>query len=84
MWDMSTNGPKVKELIQSKPVPVDIKVYEESRQRMPEGDYPCKTNNGGCSHLCLLAPGEPGILFIINILTVPHIFTHAMLKSSLC
>lgn len=61
---MSTNGP-IKVLIKSDPVPVDIKVYDASRQLMPVGDYPCKSNNGGCSHLCLLAPQEPGILFAL-------------------
>lgn len=58
-WDMSTNGP-VKELIKSDPVPVDLKVYAGGRQLMPTGDYPCKINNGGCSHLCLLSPNPPG------------------------
>ncbi|XP_039745762.1 low-density lipoprotein receptor-related protein 6 [Pararge aegeria] len=57
-WDISTNG-AIKELIKSDPVPVDIKVYDKSRQLMPTGDYPCK-NNEGCSHLCLLAPNPPG------------------------
>ncbi|XP_072942283.1 low-density lipoprotein receptor-related protein 6 [Epargyreus clarus] len=58
-WDISTNGP-IKNLIKSDPVPVDIKVYDESRQMVPPGDYPCKNNNEGCSHLCLLAPTAPG------------------------
>ncbi|XP_026739011.1 low-density lipoprotein receptor-related protein 6 [Trichoplusia ni] len=58
-WDISTNGP-MKELIKSDPVPVDLKVYDGSRQLMPTGDYPCKENNGGCSHLCLLSPTPPG------------------------
>ncbi|XP_063823720.1 low-density lipoprotein receptor-related protein 5-like [Ostrinia nubilalis] len=58
-WDMTTNGP-IKLLVKSDPVPVDIKVYDASRQLMPTGDYPCKNNNGGCSHLCLLSPNEPG------------------------
>ncbi|KAJ0179555.1 hypothetical protein K1T71_005267 [Dendrolimus kikuchii] len=58
-WDIATNGPTIKELIESKPVPVDIKVYDGSRQITPE-DYPCKTINGGCSHLCLLSPNPPG------------------------
>uniref|UniRef100_A0A2H1W340 SFRICE_002592 n=1 Tax=Spodoptera frugiperda TaxID=7108 RepID=A0A2H1W340_SPOFR len=58
-WDMSTSGP-MKELIKSDPVPVDLKVYDGSKQVMPTGDYPCKENNGGCSHLCLLAPKPAG------------------------
>nr|XP_049697020.1 low-density lipoprotein receptor-related protein 6 [Helicoverpa armigera] len=58
-WDIATSGP-MKELIKSDPVPVDLKVYDGSRQLMPPGDYPCKENNGGCSHLCLLAPTPLG------------------------
>ncbi|CAB3228777.1 unnamed protein product [Arctia plantaginis] len=58
-WNMSSNGP-MKELIKSDPVPVDVKVYDGKRQVMPTGDYPCKVNNGGCSHLCLLSPNPPG------------------------
>ncbi|KAJ2950571.1 hypothetical protein O0L34_g8817 [Tuta absoluta] len=58
-WDISAPG-SIKELIKSDPVPVDIKVYDGSRQLTPETDYPCKENNGGCSHLCLLAPNAPG------------------------
>ncbi|XP_026326416.1 low-density lipoprotein receptor-related protein 6 [Hyposmocoma kahamanoa] len=58
-WDITSNGP-INELMKSSPVPVDIKVYDQSRQLMPEGDYPCKVNNGGCSHLCLLSPNAPG------------------------
>ncbi|XP_063530568.1 low-density lipoprotein receptor-related protein 6 [Cydia strobilella] len=58
-WDMSTSGP-MKELIKSEPVPVDIRVYDGSRQLAPPEDHPCKVNNGGCSHLCLLAPTPPG------------------------
>ncbi|CAG9792217.1 unnamed protein product [Diatraea saccharalis] len=58
-WDIATNGP-IKEIIKSDPVPVDIKVYDSTRQLMPAGDYPCKYNNGGCTHLCLLAPSDTG------------------------
>ncbi|XP_059051324.1 low-density lipoprotein receptor-related protein 6 [Achroia grisella] len=58
-WDISTNGP-IKDLIKSNPVPVDIKAYDGSRQLMPAVPHPCNINNGGCSHLCLLAPNPPG------------------------
>ncbi|XP_013174926.1 PREDICTED: low-density lipoprotein receptor-related protein 6 [Papilio xuthus] len=60
-WDIATNGP-IKDVIKSNPVPVDIKVFDGSRQLMPTGDYPCKHNNGGCSHLCLLSPTPPGYM----------------------
>ncbi|KAL1489546.1 hypothetical protein ABEB36_013499 [Hypothenemus hampei] len=36
--------------------PMDIKVYE--KQRQPNSFHACQ-NNGGCSHLCLLAPEPP-------------------------
>ncbi|CAG4941600.1 unnamed protein product [Colias eurytheme] len=58
-WDISTSGP-IKELVKTDSVPVDIKVYDEGRQIVPSDDYPCKVNNQGCSHLCLLAPNPPG------------------------
>lgn len=35
--------------------PMDIKVFDKERQ--PKASHGCQTNNGGCSHLCLLAPG---------------------------
>ncbi|XP_048481077.1 low-density lipoprotein receptor-related protein 6 [Plutella xylostella] len=60
-FDMTTSGP-VRELLKSDPVPVDVRVYDGSRQAMPTGDYPCKVNNGGCSHLCLLSPNSPGYI----------------------
>ncbi|XP_060800869.1 low-density lipoprotein receptor-related protein 6 [Amyelois transitella] len=56
-WDISSSGP-IKEIIKSNPVPVDIKVYDASRQLMPAGELPCSVNNGGCSHLCLLSPAN--------------------------
>ncbi|CAF4853997.1 unnamed protein product [Pieris macdunnoughi] len=58
-WDISTSGP-IKELVKLDSVPVDIKAYNEGRQIVPTEDYPCKINNQGCSHLCLLAPTPPG------------------------
>jgi hypothetical protein len=35
--------------------PMDIKVFEPMRQKA--GTSGCSANNGGCSHLCLAAPG---------------------------
>ncbi|XP_068628110.1 low-density lipoprotein receptor-related protein 6 [Battus philenor] len=60
-WDISTNGP-IMEVIKSDPVPVDVKVFDGSRQAMPSKDCPCNYNNGGCSHLCLLSPTSPGYI----------------------
>ncbi|ESP02557.1 hypothetical protein LOTGIDRAFT_171958 [Lottia gigantea] len=37
--------------------PMDIHVY--SPQRQPRGKNPCGIRNGGCSHLCLMAPIKP-------------------------
>lgn len=39
-------------------VPMDIHVWDQRRQ--PLQAHPCENNNGGCSHLCLLAPYDPG------------------------
>ena len=36
----------------------DIHMYHPLRQL--EYDNPCQYNNGGCSHLCLIAPGPNG------------------------
>ncbi len=38
--------------------PMDIHVYDERRQRQTRPS-PCGSNNGGCSHLCLMAPEPP-------------------------
>uniref|UniRef100_A0A1B6BXD2 EGF-like domain-containing protein n=1 Tax=Clastoptera arizonana TaxID=38151 RepID=A0A1B6BXD2_9HEMI len=48
----------VKEIIHSDYVPMDIRVWDTRRQ--PYKSTPCEHNNGGCSHLCLLAPYSPG------------------------
>lgn len=47
-----------KEFIHSDFVPMDIHVWDQRRQ--PLQPHPCETNNGNCSHLCLLAPYSPG------------------------
>lgn len=38
--------------------PYGIQVYHPLNQ--PKFDNPCASNNGGCSHLCLLAPSDNG------------------------
>lgn len=37
---------------------MDIRVWDARRQ--PYHSHPCEVANGGCSHLCLLAPHSPG------------------------
>nr|CAD7429275.1 unnamed protein product [Timema monikensis] len=46
-----------KELFHSEYVPMRIRVWDPARQ--PPGETPCQKDNGGCSHLCLLAPYSP-------------------------
>ncbi|XP_041111230.1 low-density lipoprotein receptor-related protein 6 isoform X2 [Polyodon spathula] len=37
--------------------PMDIHVFSQKRQ--PDSLSPCGSNNGGCSHLCLMSPTKP-------------------------
>lgn len=57
MKDQDSNDPP-KEFIHSDLVPMDIHVWDAGKQ--PYFPHPCEENNGGCSHLCLLAQDPPG------------------------
>ncbi|XP_063231013.1 low-density lipoprotein receptor-related protein 6 isoform X2 [Bacillus rossius redtenbacheri] len=46
-----------RQLLKSENVPMGIVAWAEERQ--PRSDTPCGHGNGGCSHLCLLAPYPP-------------------------
>ncbi|KAM3845339.1 prolow-density lipoprotein receptor-related protein 1 [Vipera latastei] len=51
-----TTGANKSVLISTLHRPMDIHIYHPYRQ--PDvPNHPCKTNNGGCSNLCLLSPG---------------------------
>ncbi|NXG98380.1 LRP1 protein, partial [Loxia leucoptera] len=51
-----TTGANKTLLISTLHRPMDIHIYHPYRQ--PDvPNHPCKTNNGGCSNLCLLSPG---------------------------
>ena len=39
--------------------PYDVHIYHPLRQL--DYDNPCKFNNGGCSHLCLIGVGDNGV-----------------------
>ena len=45
--------------VRGKLSPMDIRVFEPSRQPQPAVSSPCAVRNGGCSHLCLAAPSPP-------------------------
>lgn len=55
-YDQNMGQATVKEIEHFADVPVDLHVWSPERQKKESN--PCK-NNGGCSHLCLLAPYEP-------------------------
>ena len=57
VYDKTSAAPP-KEIIHGSYVPMGIHVWDPKRQ--PPGDTPCRHKNGGCSHLCLLAPYVPG------------------------
>lgn len=57
VYDKTSTAPP-KEIIHGDYIPMDIHVWDAQRQ--PPGDTPCRHRNGGCSHLCLLAPYPPG------------------------
>ncbi|PNF27659.1 hypothetical protein B7P43_G15338 [Cryptotermes secundus] len=57
VYDKTSTAPP-KEIIHGDYIPMDIHVWDAQRQ--PPGDTPCRHGNGGCSHLCLLAPYPPG------------------------
>ncbi|XP_067627209.1 prolow-density lipoprotein receptor-related protein 1 isoform X1 [Eurosta solidaginis] len=46
------NGSNIQVIQRTQTQPFGIQVLHSSRQ--PQADNPCGTNNGGCSHLCLL------------------------------
>ncbi|KAG7206637.1 hypothetical protein KM043_000315 [Ampulex compressa] len=47
-----------RELFHGEYIPGDIEIWDPRRQ--PQGNHPCRSNNGNCSHLCLLSIGDPG------------------------
>lgn len=57
VYDRNSTDPP-KEFIHSDIVPMDIHAWDPRRQ--PYHSHPCEKNNGGCSHLCLLAQDPPG------------------------
>lgn len=57
MFDTQTSKePEVKTRLAE--TPMDIRVWDPANQ--PRDPHPCEKDNGGCSHLCLLAPYAPG------------------------
>ncbi|XP_048887171.1 low-density lipoprotein receptor-related protein 5-like [Brienomyrus brachyistius] len=50
-------GSKRREILGGIYSPMDIQVL--SKERQPDVQTPCRLDNGGCSHLCLLSPMDP-------------------------
>ncbi|GAB6033222.1 Low-density lipoprotein receptor- protein 6 [Chamberlinius hualienensis] len=58
MYNMTSNMRRLLYIINPTQLfPMGINVY--SAERQPKKTTPCHTNNGGCSHLCLLSPDPP-------------------------
>ena len=49
------NGSEIVVVQKAMTQPFDVKIYHPSRQPKLNSSHPCLTNNGGCSHLCLLS-----------------------------
>lgn len=52
-----TTGAGDKEILTNIYSPMGIHVFSAARQ--PEGENPCGSDNGNCSHLCLMSPMKP-------------------------
>lgn len=61
-YDKNSTSVAPRELIHSEQCPMDIHVWDSSRQpAAPPNGNPCALpSNGGCSHLCLLSPRPEG------------------------
>ncbi|XP_011154181.1 low-density lipoprotein receptor-related protein 6 isoform X2 [Harpegnathos saltator] len=57
-YDMRQSQANPRELFHGEFIPGDIEVWDAKRQ--PQGNNPCRQNNGNCSHLCLLSTSKRG------------------------